>query len=289
MTAQTGTAQTGTPLTVGPARTADTPFGRAVLALRDGRAIVLRNLSQMRHAPGEIVGAVLFPIIMVVIFGYIFGSAISVPGGGDYRDFLMPGMFAMTATFSVIVTMNKVAADNGKGVMDRFRSMPMARSAVPFGQTGADLIMSVLGFAIMSVVGLVVGWRMHDGAGSALAAFGLILLFAYALHWVGVLLGLMFKNESTADRMTPLVFPVTMLSNSFVPTTGMPAWLRVIADWNPVSSLTQAARHLFGSPGAVTSHAWPMQHPVPAALMWAVVILGVCVPLAVRRYQRAGR
>jgi ABC-2 type transport system permease protein len=228
-------------------------------------------------------------IFMVVIFGYIFGSAIAVPGGGNYRDFLMPGMFAMTATFSLIVTMNKVAADNGKGVMDRFRSMPMARSAVPFGQTGADLIMSTLSYAIMAVVGLVVGWRMHRGPALALAAFGIVLLFAYALHWVGVLLGLLFKNEATADRMTPLVFPVTMLSNSFVPTGGMPGWLRTAADWNPVSSLTQAARHLFGSPGAVTSRAWPMQHPVPAALLWAVVILVVSVPLAVRRYQGAGR
>jgi ABC-2 type transport system permease protein len=277
------TAQALTPLT------ADTPLGRAALSLRDGWAIVRRNLAQLRHAPGEIVGAVVFPVIMVVIFGYIFGSAITVPGGGNYRDFLMPGMFAMTATFSVIVTMNKVAADNGKGVMDRFRSMPMARCAVPFGQTGADLIMAILGFAIMAVVGLVVGWRIHHGPGSTIAAFGIILLFAYALHWVGVLLGLSFKNESTADRMTPLVFPVTMLSNSFVPTGGMPAWLRVIADWNPVSSLTQAARHLFGSPGTVTSRAWPMQHPVPAALLWAAVILVVCVPLAVRRYQNAGR
>lgn len=277
------TTQIGTPLT------AVTPVGRTGLALRDGWAVVRRNLAQLRHAPGEIVGAVLFPIIMVVIFGYIFGSAITVPGGGNYRDFLMPGMFAMTATFSVIVTMNKVAADNGKGVMDRFRSMPMARSAVPFGQTGADLIMSIVGFAIMAVVGLVAGWRMHHGLTSALAAFGIVLLFAYALHWVGVLLGLMFKNESTADRMTPLVFPVTMLSNSFVPTSGMPAWLRVLADWNPVSSLTQASRHLFGSPGTVTSHAWPMQHPVPAALLWAAVILVVCVPLTIRRYQSAGR
>ena len=283
------TAHTADPGATPTPITADTRLGRAALSLRDGWAIVLRNLAQLRHAPGEIVGALVFPVIMEVIFGYIFGSAIQVPGGGNYRDFLMPGMFAMTATFSVIVTMNKVAADNGKGVMDRFRSMPMARSAVPFGQTGADLIMSVLGFAIMTAVGLVVGWRIHNGTGPALAAFGIILLFAWALHWVGVLLGLLFKNEATADRMTPLVFPVTMLSNSFVPTTGMPTWLRVIGDWNPVSSLTQAARHLFGSPGTVTSHAWPMQHPVPAALLWATAIMVVCVPLAVRRYQRAGR
>jgi ABC-2 type transport system permease protein len=134
-----------------------------------------------------------------------------------------------------------------------------------------------------------VGWRIHHGFGPAIAAFGIILLFAYALNWVGVLLGLMFKNESTADRMTPLVFPVTMLSNAFVPTSGMPTWLRVIADWNPVSSLSQAARHLFGSPGLADSQAWPMRHPVPAALLWATVILAVCVPLAVRRYQTAGR
>lgn len=201
----------------------------------------------------------------------------------------MPGLFAMTATFAVIVTMNKVAADNGKGVMDRFRSMPMARSAVPFGQTGADLITSLLGFVIMAGCGLVVGWRIHNGVWQALAALGILLLFNYTLNWIGVFLGLLFRNESTADRMTPLVFPVTMLSNTFVPTGGMPTWLRTIADWNPVSSVTAASRQLFGNPGALTSSAWPLQHPVPASLLWSVVLLGVFVPLSVHRYRVAGR
>lgn len=266
------------------------PLRDSVDALRDGWTIVRRNLSQLRHAPGEIAAALIFPAIMVVIFGYIFGSAIGVPGGGNYREYLMPGLFSMTAVFSVVSTMNKVAADNGEGVMDRFRSMPMARWAVPFGQTGADATISVSGFAILAVTGLVVGWRIHRGVGDAAAAFGIIVLFAYALTWIGVLLGLMFKNEATADRMTPLVFPFSMLSNSFVPTSGMPAWLRTIADWNPVSAVTQSSRTLFGNPGAVVgSHAWPMQHPVPAALLWSALILLITVPLATYRYTIAGR
>ncbi|MFI1919755.1 ABC transporter permease [Nocardia sp. NPDC020380] len=258
-------------------------------ALRDGWTIVRRNLSQMRHAPGEIVGALVFPIFTVLIFGYIFGSAIAVPGGGNYREFLMPGLFSMTSTFSVIVTMNKVAADNGKGVMDRFRSMPMARSAVPFGQTGADLILSLAGYVAMGLCGLAVGWRIHHGLGEALAAAGVLLLFGYALHWVGVVLGLMLDNEATADRLTPLVFPVAMLSNNFVPTTGMPAWLRTIADWNPVSAVAAALRQFFGNPGVAVSGAWPLQHPVPAALLWSAGILLVFVPLAVHACRVAGR
>jgi ABC-2 type transport system permease protein len=258
--------------------------------LVDGRTVVWRNLIQLKSQPGELVGAIIFPAIMVVLFGYVFGSAIKVPGGGNYREYLMPGLFAMTALTSLMTTMLAVATDASKGVMDRFRSMPMARSAVPFGQVGGDILIGVIGMVVMVGCGYAVGWRIHNGILSALAAFGLLILLRYALSWAGVLFGLLVKNEETADQMLPLIFPLSMLSNSFVPTAGMPAWLRVISDWNPVSAVVAACRGLFGNPGVPAGHvALPLQHPVVATLLWSAVLLVVFVPLAIHRYRTANR
>jgi ABC-2 type transport system permease protein len=256
----------------------------------DGGTIVWRNLAQLKSQPGELVGALVFPAIMVVLFGYVFGSAIKVPGGGNYREYLMPGLFAMTAFTSLMTTMLAVATDASKGVMDRFRSMPMARSAVPFGQVGADILIGVLGLAVMVGCGFAVGWRIRGGILSALAAFGLLILLRYALSWAGVLFGLLVKNEGTADQMVPLIFPLSMLSNSFVPTSGMPVWLRAISDWNPVSAVVAACRSLFGNPGVPTGHvALPLRYPVAATLLWSVVLLAVFAPLAIHRYRTANR
>ncbi|GLY75995.1 ABC transporter permease [Actinoallomurus iriomotensis] len=258
--------------------------------LTDGVTLVWRNLVQLKNQPGELVGALVFPAVMVVLFGYVFGSAIKVPGGGNYREYLMPGLFAMTSITSFMTTMLAVATDASKGVMDRFRSMPMARSAVPFGQVGGDILVGALGMVIMVGCGLAVGWRIHDGLPKALAAFGLLILLRYAISWAGVLCGLVVKNEETADQMVPLVFPVSMLSNSFVPTAGMPAWLRVIADWNPVSAAVAACRGLFGNPGAPAGDvALPLRHPVAATLLWSGVLLVIFVPLSVRRFRTLNR
>jgi ABC-2 type transport system permease protein len=260
-------------------------------SLADGVTVVWRNLAQLKSQPGELIGAVVFPAIMIVLFGYVFGSAIQVPGGGNYREYLLPGLFAMTALTSLMSTMMAVATDASKGVMDRFRSMPMARSAVPFGQVGADIIVGVAGMVILACCGLAVGWRLHLGILSALAAFGLLLLLRYALSWAGVLFGLLVKNEETADQLLPLVFPFSMLSNSFVPTAGMPAWLRVIADWNPVSAAVAACRGLFGNPGVPRyGHvALPLRHPVAATLLWSVALIVILAPLAVHRYRTVNR
>jgi ABC-2 type transport system permease protein len=258
--------------------------------LVDGVTVVWRNLVQLKSQPGELIGALVFPAVMIVLFGYVFGSAIKVPGGGDYREYLLPGLFAMTTFFSIITTMLSVATDASKGVMDRFRSMPMARSAVPFGQTGGDLLIGMVGTVMMVGCGLAVGWRIHHGIVSALAAFGLLLLLRYSLSWVGVFFGLLVKNDETADQMTPLIFPLSMLSNSYVPTAGMPVWLRTIADWNPVSAAVAALRSLFGNPGAPTGHvALPLRYPVAATLFWSAVLLVVFVPLSVRRYRTLNR
>ncbi|KAB2349093.1 ABC transporter permease [Actinomadura rudentiformis] len=257
----------------------------------DGLTLVGRELSRLRQEPGEIVVALIFPAVMVVLFGYVFGSAIQVPGGGNYREYLMPGLFAMVTFSSIMATTLKVATDASRGVMDRFRSMPMARSAVPFGQTGADTLLGgVLGLGIMAVAGLLVGWQSHRGLVPTVQAFLLLMVMRYAVSWVGCYLGMVVKNEQTADQLVPLFLPFTMVSNSFVPTAGMPAWLRTLADWNPVSALTAACRELFGNPGAPAGDAaWPIAHPVTATLLWSVFLLVVFVPLTIRTYQRKGR
>ncbi|MFE9099433.1 ABC transporter permease [Actinomadura geliboluensis] len=259
-------------------------------AVADGLTLIGRELSRIRQEPGELIAALIFPAVMVVLFGYVFGSAIAVPGGGDYREYLMPGLFAMVTFTSTMAVTLRVATDASRGVMDRFRSMPMARSAVPFGQTGAEILHGVLGMLIMAAAGLLVGWRAHNGLWSTLEAFALLALMRYALSWAGCYLGLVVRNEQTADQLIPLVFPVTMLSNSFVPTGGMPAPLRIIAEWNPVSALTAACRDLFGNPGAPAADtAWPLAHPVAATLGWSLVLLAVFAPLSVRTYRRRGR
>ncbi|TDC44758.1 ABC transporter permease [Actinomadura sp. KC345] len=264
--------------------------GRLRWALTDGATLAGRELSRLRREPGELVAALVFPAVMVVLFGYVFGSAIAVPGGGDYREYLMPGLFAMVTFTGTMAVTTRVATDASRGVMDRFRSMPTARSAVPFGQTGAEALNGILGMAVMAATGLAVGWRAHNGPWPTVEAFMLIALMRYALSWAGCYLGLVVRNEQTADQLLPLVFPITMLSNSFVPTGGMPGALRVVAEWNPVSALTAACRDLFGNPGAPAGDtAWPLAHPVAATLGWSVLLLAVFMPLSVRTYRRRGR
>lgn len=268
----------------------DSRGGRLRWALADGLTLIGRELGRIRQEPGELIAALIFPAVMVVLFGYVFGSAISVPGGGNYREYLMPGLFAMVTFTSTMAVTMRVATDASRGVMDRFRSMPMARSAVPFGQTGAEILNGVLAMVIMAAAGLVVGWRAHNGPWQTAEAFLLLALMRYALSWAGCYLGLVVKNEQTADQLIPLVFPVTMLSNSFVPTAGMPKVLQVIAEWNPVSALTAACRELFGNPGAPAGDlAWPLAHPVPATIGWALLLLAVFAPLSVRTYRVRGR
>jgi ABC-2 type transport system permease protein len=263
-------------------------LARLLWALRDGWTLTRRELGHLRHEPGALVGAVLFPALLVLLFGYVFGSAIPVPGG-NYREYLMPGLFAMTAIAGLGGTALLVSRDVALGVMDRFRSMPTARSAMPFGRTAADLLLGVVGMGVMVGIGLLVGWRIHDGVLPALAAFGLILLLEYAVSWAAVFLGLMVKPE-TADRLIPLVFPISMVSNSFVPTAGMPAWLRAIADWNPISALVMACRQLFGdAAGATATQAWPLGHPYVATVGWSLLLLCVFVPLVTWRHRTANR
>jgi ABC-2 type transport system permease protein len=261
--------------------------GRVRGAALDGGVAALRLFAKLRHDPAGLVLTVAAPVVMVLIFGYVFGSAITVPGGGDYREYLVPGLLVLTA-FNVLPSMIQMARDSDRGVVDRFRSMPIARVAVPFGQATATASYVLVSFGFMILCGLAVGWRAHRGAVPLLAALGLLVLFQFAMTWVGMFLGLLIGREETAAQLSVLVFPVAMISNVFVPTAGMPAWLRAIADHNPVSTVSAAVRELCGNPTAPANGVWLLEHPIAGTLLWSAVLLAVFVPLTTVRYARAG-
>lgn len=256
----------------------------------DAATLALRVLLYYRHSPALIFVSLAAPVAMLVVFGYVFGSAIQVPGGEDYRQFLIPGLFVLIAVNGIIPNMVGAARDLGLGVTDRLRSLPISRAAALLGQTLADIAVSAAVLAAMVGVGLVVGWRIHDGIGRALAALALLLLFRFAMNWVGLYLGLLAGREDVAGQLSVLVFPVGMVTNVFVPTAGMPAWLRAIADWNPISAVAAACRSLFGDAGpAAPGGSWPLLHPVTAALGWSVLLLVLFAPMAVRKFTTRGR
>jgi ABC transporter DrrB family efflux protein len=258
-------------------------------ALSDGLVIARRNLTHVRHVPEKLLDVTLQPIMFVLLFAGVFGSAIAIPGGADYIDFLMGGIFVQTLAFATASTAVGVADDMHNGVIDRFRALPMARSGVLLGRSTADLAASILGLVVLAITGLAIGWSIDSSVGEALAGFGILLLFAYAMSWLGTLLGLLVRAADAAQAVVFLViFPLTFVANTFVPTSGMPEWLRTIADWNPISAIVAACRELFGNPTATPADApWPLQHPVAAALAWIALVLIVCVPLTIRRYRVA--
>jgi ABC transporter DrrB family efflux protein len=248
-----------------------------------------RDVLHWLRQPGPVIVNLLFPVLMVVMFGYLFGGAMAVPGGGDgYREFILPGMFAMTMAFGLEATMIAVSTDAAKGVTDRFRSMPMAPSAVVVGRAGADMLNSALGLAVIMVAGLLVGWQTHTGPASVLAAVGLLLLLRFALLWLGIYLGLVVKGPESVMAVQILVWPVTFLSNTFVAPGTMPGWLGTIAEWNPLSSTVAATRDLFGNP-SWGGGSWVSDHALLMALVWPVLLIAIFFPLSVRRFQRLSR
>lgn len=231
--------------------------------------------------------------MLVLMFGYLFGGAMSVPGGntsggGDYREFLLPGMFVMTMAFGLETTMTSVATDAARGVTDRFRSLPMSPSAVVLGRSIADMLNSVLGLTVMVACGLLVGWRWNGSLGEALLAVGLLLLLRFSLLWVGIYLGLVAKSPEAVAAVQILVWPVLFLSNTFVAPQTMPGWLGAISEWNPLSATVGATRELFGNPGW-GGESLAAQNTLVLAAAWPLVILAVFFPLCVRRYRRPGR
>ncbi len=251
----------------------------------DGWTLTRRALLHWTRQPGLILIGLLFPVMMLLMFGYLLGGGMTVPGGGDYLDFLLPGMLVLTMAFGVEMTFTAISTDANRGVTDRFRSMPMAGSAVVLGRSLADMLYSVAGLAVMVLCGLAIGWRWHEGVGNALAAFGLVLLLRFALIWVGLYLGLVAGTPEALMAVQILVWPLAMLSNSFVSTEEMPAWLGTIAEWNPLSATGTALRELFGNPGQ-GGEGWVAENAQLMAVVWPLLILAVFVPLSVRAYRR---
>jgi ABC transporter DrrB family efflux protein len=255
--------------------------------LADGWSITIRALQQWIRQPGAILIGLLFPIMMVLMNAYIYGGSIRIPGGGDYTSFLMPGMFALTMMFGVETTAITMHTDSAKGVTDRFRSMPMAPSAVVLGRAIADMIYSTAQLIVMVSCGLIVGWRWNDGLGRAMLAFGLLLLLRFAVVWLGVYLGLILKTPESVSGLSILIWPFGMLSSAFVSPQNMPRALEILADWNPLSSTAAAVRELCGNPG-VGGGTWVTDNPILMAIAWPAAIIAIFFPLSIRAYRSLG-
>lgn len=253
----------------------------------DGWTVTKRNLVKIKRSPDMLVFAVLQPIMFVLLFSQVYGGAIQVRGT-DYTQFLMAGIFAQTVVFGATFSGSAMAQDLKEGLIDRFRTLPMSASAVLVGRTNSDLVLNGISMVIMMATGLAVGWRVQSAPHEFLAGVGLLLLFSYAFSWVMALLGMSVKTPEVINNASFMIlFPLTFISNAFVPSETMPLVLRVFAEWNPVSSLVQAARGLFGNVGtAPVPDVWTMQHPVLTVLVGIAVMLAVFVPWAVNKYTR---
>ena len=250
-------------------------------AVGDAITMAWRNLLNIKRNPQLLVFATIQPVIFVVMFRYVFGGAIqgSLPAGQTYVNFLMPGIFVQTIVFGALTTGVGLADDLSKGLVDRFRSLPMARSAVLVGRTLADFVRNFFVVILMCVVGFIVGWTIGTDVFGLLGAIGIILAFSYALSWVFAIVGLTVKDAETAQAVSfPILAPLVFASSAFVPVKSMPGWLQAFAAHQPVSVTASAVRALFiGGPTA----SYVLQ-----SVGWSIAILLVFVPLAVRRYRR---
>ena len=255
--------------------------------LSDSLVLARRNLSHVRQIPEKLLDVTVQPLMFVLLFAYVFGGAIAVPGG-NYHEYLMGGIFIQTLTFGIMGPAMSVATDLSEGVLDRFRSLPMARSAFLVGHVLAEFAASLLGLTVMTIAGLIVGWRIHTDVPHAIAGFALLALVAFAMLWLGMLLGSLVRSADAVQGLVfVVIFPLTFIANAFVPSGTLPNVLQHFSDWNPVSSLAAGIRTLFGNPTAIPTDApWPLQHPVASSLIWCVLLLSVTVPLAIAAYRR---
>jgi len=256
-------------------------------AIRDVAVLTARNLVHLAREPLRLSDVTIQPVLFTLLFVYVFGAGVTVPHGG-YTEFAIAGLLAVNLTTSAIGTGVGLSADLGSGVIDRFRTLPTWRPAVLVGRSLTDLLTATLCASIVILTGLVVGWRPDGSAGGALAAFGIFLLFSYAISWGCACLGIVSRDAESAQGLgLVILFPLSFVSNAMVPTQHMPDVLRAIADWNPVSAVTAASRQLFRNPNpSAAIHAWPMQHPVLASLLWSVALVAVFAPLATLMYKR---
>jgi ABC-2 type transport system permease protein len=263
-------------------------------SIRDGLIVGWRNLKRIPRIPELAIFAILQSIMFVLLFAFVFGGAIPLPGYPPdpkyYREYLMPGIFAQTIVFAAGTTAIGMADDVGKGIIDRFRSLPMSRSGVLSGRSFADVIYNGGIVIVLMLSGLVVGWTVNTGLGALIGGFLLLLLFAFAMSWLGIYLGLSVPSVEVAQQAVfTVLFPITFISNVFVPVETLPEWLQPVAEWNPTSTLTAALRDMWGNPNPYATDSFPSQYPLLVTLVWVVVFVAVFAPLGVRRYRNMSR
>jgi len=255
---------------------------------RDVTVLTRRNLLHVRREPAQWSDATVQPILFTVLFVYIFGAAMVLPGGGSYKAFAIGGLVTMNLTTASMGTAVGLSSDLATGVINRFRTLPMARSAILAGRTLSDLLAALLCGSIVLITGWVIGWRPGNGLLGVAAGLGVALLFSYALSWFTACIGLSVSDPESSQAVgLVILFPLAFVSSCFVPTQGLPTVMRVIADWNPVSAVAASCRELFGNPNpASLTDTFPAQHPVLIALVWSFAIIAVCAPVATRLLRR---
>ena len=259
-------------------------------ALSDSIVITKRQLLQLARVPEVLIFSTIQPVMFVLLFRYVFGGSIETGQPGGYVQLLMPGIFVQTVAFTLAATASGLAEDMKKGLIDRFRSLPIARSALILGRTLGDSLLNIVVLAVMGIAGFVVGWRPSSGVFSIILAFLFLLFFGYALSWVGIYIGLSARDARVVQNVSFLVtFPLTFLSNAFAPTTGMPRPLQYVAEWNPVSTMVAACRQLFGLENefGATAGSFPSENPLTMSLIYMAIIMIIFVPMSVKKYQNA--
>ncbi|MFT4085565.1 MAG: ABC transporter permease [Gordonia sp. (in: high G+C Gram-positive bacteria)] len=258
---------------------------------RQTTIMVRRSLIHTKRMPEMLSDVTIQPIMFVVLFAFVFGASIPVPGGGNYREYLLPGIMGQTIVFTAFIVSTGITADVDKGIVDRFRSLPISRTSYLLGRAIASLLHSSIGIVVMALTGLAIGWRIRTSLLDGVLGFALLIVFGFAMIWFGVLIGSWLRSvEAVNGFLFSTMFPVTFLSNAFVPTAPMATWLRTIAEWNPVSSLVQAMRQLWGNgPAAGPDAALPLRYPELSTLLWALALTAIFAPIALRAYYQRTR
>jgi ABC-2 type transport system permease protein len=276
-------------------RTARTRLSAAVSslgwALSDVGVLTWRALARIAATPEQVLNVAVQPVVLVLLFSYVFDGAIRLPGGGDYRDYLIGGVIAVNMGAATQGAAISMAVDQSTGLVDRLRALPMSRVAFIAGRSLADLVTTVLAAAVAAGTGFAVGWRVHGSPAGIVGAAGLALLFGYCAAWAGACVGMLARGPEAAQAVgLTVIVPLSLTSNAFIATTAMPGWLQAVADWNPVSVLAAACRQLLGNPDpAAAIAAWPMRHPEVASAAWSLALLTVLMPVTVWLYVRGNR
>lgn len=277
--------------------TSGAPAAPAPVAVQDGSRLgwtltdcwtmTRRELAHWGRQPVQVLVGLAFPVMMLLMFNYLIGGGKGI--AGDYAEFLVPGMFALTMVFGLDATMVAVTTDLNKGVVDRFRSMPMAGGAVLVGRSVADMLQSFVSLLVMMGAGLAIGWRWHGSFGGVLGAVGLLMLLRFAMLWLGIHLAMVAGKPELVTAVQILVWPVGFLSNAFTVPENMPDWLGAVVEWNPMSAAATAVRELFGNEAGVSGASWAAEHAGLLAVLWPVALVAVFLPLAVRRFGALSR